>query len=483
MVSNFLVTSSVNAVPPVATYSLTTSHKKNETEAEAINIGNLDQEASIISISDKGTATTSPVSTQFTAEAGVVSLSESFSSFVDKAYTSFQLTDSSGTVIADSGGTTAQQAAYEEWVAGTLQVAAGTYTATATPNTSVITSEPLTVGATEQQGTSLEVKSSLTGSDTNEYYKFSLSGNNIKLNFNASNDSNSARVLLLDKNGNVVADSDGNTYQKSNYAALTSGTGLTATSGDYTVEVTYAPNADTTQNLNYTMNLYSGSSYAVVYNNTVKAQPYDNSAAGSVTAASNAELYTTSAYNEITTSASAAVNIGWMQQDKSMLDVYSELTSADNADYYSFVFEQGDNLKLGFNSSTTPDVSGLRVQLMNSTGTEVIADNEGTEAQQEAYKELTTSSGIQASTGTYVVKISYAAGATKSDTPYEFGIYSGSTYAAEYKTTASAETYANALLLGQVSGTSASTGIAAYLTALSNGDTTDSLSQALQSVV
>jgi hypothetical protein len=247
--------------------------------------------------------------------------------------------------------------------------------------------------------------------------------------------------------------------------------------------VTYRDNADTTQNLDYDMNLYSGNSYAVAYAETVSSHPYDNSAAGSVTAASNAALYTATAYNKITTSASAAINIGWMKQDQSMLDVYSELTSVDNADYYSFTLEQGNNLKFGFNSSTTPSTTGIRVQLMNSSGTEVIADNEGTADQQAAYQALTTVNGLTASTGGYVIKISYTSDAKKSDTPYEFGVYSGSTYTSEYKTTASAETYATAILDGQVSSTSTSTGIAAYLTAVSNGSADDSLTNALKSFV
>jgi len=68
-----------------------------------------------------------------------------------------------------------------------------------------------------------------------------------------------------------------------------------------------------------------------------------------------------------------------------------------------------------------------------------------------------------------VVKVTYASDVvTKTEQVYEFGIFSGSIYSAEYKTTASAQTYANAMLNGEVEGSSTSSAIAAYLTAQMN---------------
>jgi len=127
--------------------------------------------------------------------------------------------------------------------------------------------------------------------------------------------------------------------------------------------------------------------------------------------------------------------------DRDMLDVYSKLTNDDPTNYYLFTFEEGETLKFGLNSSTTNDANSLRVQLLDMTGTYIFADNEGTEAQKQAYKELTSHAGLFVNPGTFVVKVTYASDVvTKTEQVYEFGICSGSIYSAEYKTTASAQT-------------------------------------------
>jgi len=316
-------------------------------------------------------------------------------------------------------------------------------------------------------GTSLQVSSKLTGSDTTEYYDFTLTGSNIKLDF-SSDEKKSTRIVLYNNLGNIVADSQGNAVQRAKYRSMTSGLGLSADSGTYTMEVTYSKRADDTKDIDYGFKLYSGDTYASIYKNIVEAQAYDASAYGSVTATSDAELYTASAYNKINTSAYDAITIGWLMADLDMLDVYSKLTNDDPTNYYLFTFEEGETLKFGLNSSTTNDANSLRVQLLDMTGTYIFADNEGTEAQKQAYKELTSHAGLFVNPGTFVVKVTYASDVvTKTEQVYEFGIFSGSIYSAEYKT-ASAQTYANAMLNGEVEGSSTSSAIAAYLTAQMN---------------
>ncbi|MDR3449927.1 MAG: hypothetical protein P4M15_09345 [Alphaproteobacteria bacterium] len=470
-----LVTASVNPSAFPTTFTINTSHPKNEDSSQAINIGNLQEQSSVVSVSDQGSTAGASVSASFTSQAGDVALlSSDFQNFVSQIETHVQLFNSSGTVIADNQGTAAQQTAYTQWVgSGLTGLPADTYTAVATP---LLSDTDLTASVTQQQGTSLAVNSQLTGGDTSEFYNFTLSaGNNIKLAFDAGSQNSSTRVQLYDSSGNLVADSGGNAYQKSNYSALTSGTGLSATTGDYSVKVSYAPGADTTQNIKYNFQLYSGSNYAVVYKNNVTAQPADYTAAGSVTATSDAQAYARQAYHTLTETASSAVNIGWLQQDKSSLNVLSQLTQADSADYYSFTLQAGDNLKFGFDTTQTKNPSALRVQLFDVSGTRVIADSQGNAAQQAAYKELTTTNGLGATPATYVLKVSYADTSNKADTSYVFNLFSGTSYAAQYKTTASPQTYGNALLSGTVGG-SASTGMAAYLTNLANGGSVDVIS-------
>ena len=303
---------------------------------------------------------------------------------VDQASTRFQLYDSSGDIVADSEGTTEQQAAYSEWVQGALSLGADTYTAIATP---ALGDFAPAISTSQQQGTSLEVNSQLTGGDTSEYYNFSLSsGNNLKLSFDAGANNPSTRVQVYNGNGQIIADSEGNAFEQANYQALTSGTGLTASVGNYSVQVSYANNANTTQNINYNMQLFSGTNYAVVYNNNIKAQPADYTASGSVTATSTAQAYSRQAYNKISETAATAVNIGWLAENQSSLNVNSQLTSTDNSDLYSFTLQTGNNLKFGFDTTQTANPSDLRVQILDGSGMQVIADSQGTPAQQAAYQ-------------------------------------------------------------------------------------------------
>jgi len=464
-----LVNASVGSTASLATFNIKTSAVKNETSANAINIGNLTEQSDTVSVSNAGALANTAVSTTFSGQTGdLATLSQNFNNVVDQASTRYQLYAPDGTtIIADNQGTTAQQLAYTEWVGSGLTLSSsGTYTAIATPDDG----SAAAISSSQTQGTALGVTSTLTGSDANEYYNFALTaGNNIKLNFDAGSATPSTRVQLYNANGQLVADSEGNAYQQANYVALTSGTGLTASPGNYSVEVSYANGVNPdSQSIPYSFQLYSGSTYSVVYNNSVTAQPTDTTAAGSVTATSQALAYSRSAFNTISETAATAVNAGWLQENKSALQVESQLTSADSADYFSFTLQSGNNLKFGFDSTTTTDPSALRVQIYDSTGSELIADSQGTAAQQAAYKELTTTNGLTAKAGTYVAKISYAPGVTPSTQTYLFNIYSGTSYAALYKTIASAQTYGNALLSGSVSGYSAAQGAAAYLASISN---------------
>ncbi len=478
-----LVSSSVNAAAYVTTFSAQKEFAKNATVDDAINIGNLDQESSIITVSDKGAEASSSVSVTFTSKDGYTSLSEIYDNIVTQITTTFQLMDSEGTVIASNatGAPDAQKAAFHKWLAGDLEIAAGTYTATAVAGNGY----NLSINKREQQGTTLQVASKLTGSDTTEFYNFNLAGTNIKLDFKT--DSNMTRVILYNENGAVVADSQGNYYERAKYAELTSNVGVAAKSGDYLIEVTYAKNADTTKEIDYNFQLYSGNTYSVIYKNTVEAQAYDNTAAGNVEAAEDALLYEHTDYNKIVASADKAVNIGWLQEDKSMLDVVSKLTAADHTNYYTFILQQGDNLKFGFDTDGTKDASAFRVQLMDLTGSRVIADNFGTDEQKQAYEELTTINGMTTKPGTYIVKLSYADGVDRRDAAYEFGIYSGTTFAAQYKTYATPQTFENAILRKELGYSSnRASAIAAYMTSWYNSTedvnlTSTALTDALKS--
>ena len=120
-----LASSSVTSSAMPTVYTVSTSHPKNETAAQAVNIGNLQEQSSIVSVSDQGKVAGAAVSSTFTAQPGdIASMSEAFGNIVQKSSTHFQLFDSTGIVVADNQGTTAQQQAYADWIKGTLNITA-----------------------------------------------------------------------------------------------------------------------------------------------------------------------------------------------------------------------------------------------------------------------------------------------------------------------------------------------------------------------
>lgn len=478
-----LVSSSVSVGASVATYNYAQTHAKNATSDDAVSIGDLTEAGVVVTVTDNGSTANTAVSSSFSANTGdVVSLSMAFDNTVDQTSTRFQLYDSSGNVIADNQGTTAQQTAYTEWVNGTLAMTADdTYTAVATPQNGVAA----TLSTYENQGTAIFVNSQLTGSSTAEYYNFTLTaGNDIKMDFDAGTKSSLMRVQILDSSGNVVADNFGNAYQKTKFNEMTSATGMEAEAGDYSIVVSYADGVDATQDVDYNFKLYSGSTYSVVYNTDATAQTYDPSALGSVEAADEYESLKATRYHKVDEKAATGVNIGWLKEDVSALQVLSQLTSLNSNQYYTFTLQKGSNLKFDFDSTTTTDRSAIRVQLYDKTGTRIIADSEGTKAQRDMYEKLTSSTGITVDDAqSYVLKMTYASDVKyKRDTNYKFYVMSGTTYSALYKTTASAQTYANAVLNGNYKASySTASGLAAYLSGSS--DSSDSLFAALKLTV
>jgi hypothetical protein len=482
------VTTSVFAVSPTAQYSINATHPANETLASAINIGDLEEQSTIINVNSFGSSYDNPVTTAFTLNQGDnIFLNSNYATQVDATNTRVQISDSNNNIIADNQGSTAQQLAYTQLFSAGLSPGAGNYTVTATPLAGSSSPE-LSLTAIPNQGTSLNVNSQLTGADPQEYYNFSLgSGNNLKLAYDANNNSASTRVQIFDSAGNVIADNRGGTYLQQAFSQLTSATGLSVTPGNYTVGVSYADNISTDQNINYNFQLYSGNSYSVVYNTNATAQPNVNTAAASVTPTADAQLYTRTSYHSIKENASTGINIGWIQQNKTSLNVTSLLTSFDNTDYYNFTLQQGSNLKFAFTNLTDASTP-LHVQILNSTGNQIIADNLGTSAQQAAYQQITSTNGLSATPGQYVVKVGYPSGAsTTNQQQYNFQVFSGTSYSSSYQTTATAENYNTASLNGDIAGGgyNASVAAASYLTTSLNGNSNvvNDITSALQSAI
>lgn len=343
------------------------------------------------------------------------------------------------------------------------------------------TSTATNIGNLITNSTQLDVTGEVAYPNTTQTYQFNLQGNSIKANLQNITNSSDLRYQLKDGSGNIVADSAGNAAQQIAYVDLTTSAGLKTNAGQYTLTVSYAPTAVQNPPQTYAISLYSGNSFDSAYETTAATQTkasqhvaIDNT---DTYATSDAQLFSKSAYHTVDEKATTGPNIGWLYQNKTALSVESQVTSTDATDYYNFTFEKGSALKLAFDNST--NTSGLRVQLLDASGTDVIADSAGNTKQQAAYAALTSSTGLNAQTGQYVVKVTYGqtADRTKPQT-YDFSLYSGSSYKTLDTTTASAETYGHAVAAGDLGSTSYSsrTAAATYLFNQAQGTTTDVLS-------
>jgi len=138
---------------------------------------------------------------------------------------------------------------------------------------------------------------------------------------------------------------------------------------------------------------------------------------------------------------------------------------------YNFTF-QNDG-KVNFNLIGIDGTVPVRVQLLDGSGTRVLADTEGTADQKAAYKEL-QGNGLQLAQGKYVVKVTYGKGADKKTAQnYALQIGSGKTFTADYRTLGSPQTVQQTLLAGGSLGYNPLSSTAALLTAQSLGQTID----------
>jgi len=475
-----LVGSSVQAALLTATYTVNIKNKVGDTAKTAINIGNLDQQGTTVKVTDGGSSA-GEQTYNFTLKAGDNAyLNPSFANAVDQITTRIQLYDSNSVLLVDNKGTTDQQYAYTQLTGGGFAPGPGNYRVVVTPST-YEGAPQISLSTLEQQGTSLSVTSAINTLEPAEFYNFSLGNSkNIKLDF-LSAQATSARIQLYDNTDHVIADSQGSSYERIKYSELTSGTGLTATSGDYQIKVSYSDGVKPTDNgLKYDFKLYSGTNYAVVYQTNVALPASTSNAESSVKATKDAKLYSRTDFHKYNEKPQSGVSVGYLKQDKTSLNVFSQLTAFNNTQYYSFVLQSGStNLKLALKNNSNPkDTTSVRLQVLDSSGGRVIADNFGTSAQRDKFKQITSSNGIETTAGTYVLKATYSPSANKNKTQqYNVKLFSGTTFSASYKTTASSQTFQNARDSGDLSSnTSARSAIASYLTSASNGETVDVIS-------
>jgi len=312
-------------------------------------------------------------------------------------------------------------------------------------------SSAVDVGTLVYDKTQIDVAGQIMRENPDNYYKFTLDGDSLKLDFKNLTGTASLQLQLMDSSGNVIADSEGSSTQLTDFIKMMSEDGLSVSPGVYYLKVSYSFSAIRNEAQQYSIDLYSGTHFNNTYQTVALAQTSLNQKVAidntMVYASSDAQFYTHQDYNKLNATASTSVNIGWLYENKSALSLTSMLTQINYQQFYGFTLQKGSTLKMFLENQT--GTTDLRIQLMDPTGICIYADNEGTEAQKSAFSQLTSASGLKAKTGQYVVKISYGKNAdrTKEQT-YNFKLYSGDSFTALYETTASAEMFDTAILNG-----------------------------------
>ncbi|MGE3623153.1 MAG: hypothetical protein AB7H77_04690, partial [Bdellovibrionales bacterium] len=151
------------------------------------------------------------------------------------------------------------------------------------------------------------------------------------------------------------------------------------------------------------------------------------------------------------------------------LEVVSQLTPQDNINMFNFTFQNSG--KVHFKVNTLDNKAEVRVQLLDTSGTRILADSEGkTKALKDAYATLISREGLDLKNGKYVIKVTYGAGTNKNQNQnYAIQVGSGTTFKSDYRTLASATTIKNTLMAGGSLGYNSLSSTAALLASQSAG--------------
>src|SRR5277367_1877628 len=101
-----------------------------------------------------------------------------------------------------------------------------------------------------------------------------------------------------------------------------------------------------------------------------------------------AVLYQRAVTNSIGVTAATSNSIGYLSTNRTQLEVAGQLTGQDPIDMYNFTFQNSGGVRfnlIGIDGTTPP-----RVQLYDGSGSRIIADSQGTSAQQASFQQLLT---------------------------------------------------------------------------------------------
>jgi len=184
--------------------------------------------------------------------------------------------------------------------------------------------------------------------------------------------------------------------------------------------------------------------------------------------AAGVKLYTRTTSNKIGVTAWTAPHIGYLDKNKTELEVRGTITGQCPTAMYAFMFRKGDTMRLALTENKGEE--GCRIQIMDSNGRKVLADSGGTNAAlKEAYAKLAAGT-LDLVNGNYVLKVTHdvtKAPMTKT-LNYTIKLTSGTTYKEHYKTSAGAQSILQYYQENGTMGYSMATMAASLLTSAQN---------------
>lgn len=148
------------------------------------------------------------------------------------------------------------------------------------------------------------------------------------------------------------------------------------------------------------------------------------------TTASTAQAWSKTLQETPAQTAATATDMGWLRANDSRLNVVSQLSSFDTAQYYKFnAISSG---KFGIGDQTD---ANIRIQIYDKNN-RLIADSKANQGVASTNYTAMTQSNYDMSTGNYVLKVTRADGvAANSVVHYAMQMKIGSTYTEDYVTT------------------------------------------------
>ena len=191
-------------------------------------------------------------------------------------------------------------------------------------------------------------------------------------------------------------------------------------------------------------------------------------------AAAGVKLYSRTITNKIGVTAWSAEHIGYLDYNKTQLQVRGTITGQCKEAMYAFMFRKGDTMRLSI-TENTGETGFTRIQIMDSNGRKVLADSAGTNQKLKDNYTALLNGTLALDNGNYTLHVMHnvsKAPMTKT-LNYTVKLSSGTTYKTRYKSEAGAQTLLQYYQENGTMGYTLASMTAGFLTSVQNGDDTN----------